>query len=208
MKNKIKKRKKQCKKSNNKLKKIISIIEYIIVSFIILVNIMIMYKAIHNPNKTPDIFGKKAFVIVSGSMIPQIKIGDIVIINDTKDVKINDIIAFRRDSNVIVHRIVNEMKVNGKVMYQTKGDNNNICDAELVDISDIEGIYAGKVPYIGNILIMLYNNLAIVVVIVVVILIIRYYFFGSDDNNNDDNNNNDATNTNDNINDYNNKQCK
>ena len=64
-----------------------------------------------------------------------------------------------------------------KVMYQTKGDNNNICDAELVDISDIEGIYAGKVPYIGNILIMLYNNLAIVVVIVVVILIIRLLTF-------------------------------
>lgn len=161
----------------SKSSKIKDIIEYTIVFLVIIVNVFLIIKSVKNPNKTPDFFGKKAFVIVSGSMIPEIEIGDIVIINDTQDVNINDIIAFRRDSNIIVHRIINKMEVNGKTMYQTKGDNNNIPDTELVDVSDIEGIYINKIPYIGKLLMFLYNNLAIVVVIIVVILIVKYYFF-------------------------------
>lgn len=162
---------------DNKRKKIKDIIEYAIVFLVIIINVSLITKSVKNPNKTPDFLGKKAFVIISGSMIPEIEIGDVVIINDTQDVDINDIIAFRRDSNVIVHRIVNKMEVNGKTMYQTKGDNNNIPDTELVDVSDIEGIYINKIPYIGKLLILLYNNLSIVVVIIVLILIVKYYFF-------------------------------
>ena len=162
---------------DNKRKKIKDIIEYAIVFLVIIINVSLITKSVKNPNKTPDFLGKKAFVIISGSMIPEIEIGDVVIINDTQDVDINDIIAFRRDSNVIVHRIVNKMEVNGKTMYQTKGDNNNIPDTELVDVSDIEGIYINKIPYIGKLLILLYNNLSIVVVIIVLILIVKYYLF-------------------------------
>ena len=162
---------------DNKRKKIKDIIEYAIVFLVIIINVSLITKSVKNPNKTPDFLGKKAFVIISGSMIPEIEIGDVVIINDTQDVDINDIISFRRDSNVIVHRIVNKMEVNGKTMYQTKGDNNNIPDTELVDVSDIEGIYINKIPYIGKLLILLYNNLSIVVVIIVLILIVKYYFF-------------------------------
>lgn len=161
----------------NKSVKIKDIIEYVIVFLVIFINVFLITKSVKNPNKTPDFFGKKAFVIVSGSMIPEIEVGDIVIINDTQDVRINDIIAFRRDSNVIVHRIISKMEVNGKTMYQTKGDNNNIPDTELVDVSDIEGIYINKIPYVGKLLMFLYNNLAIVVVVIVLILIIKYYFF-------------------------------
>lgn len=166
-------------KKIKKFKKVKNIIEYIIIALIIVINGILIVKSINNPNKTPDIFGKKAFVIISGSMIPEIQIGDIVIINNTNDVKANDVIAFRRDSTVIVHRIVKEMEVNGRIMYQTKGDNNNIPDTELVDISDIEGVYVRKVPYIGKILMFIYNNLSIFVIIIVVILIIRYFLQGS-----------------------------
>lgn len=135
-----------------------------------------VFESINNPNKTPSLFGRKAFVIISGSMIPEIQIGDVVLIKDTDYFKIGDIIAFRRDSSVIVHRIAREMEVNGKLMYQTKGDNNNVADSELVDISTIEGVYYGKIPFIGKILMWLYNNLSMVIVVIIIILIIKYYF--------------------------------
>ena len=165
------------KKNNKKkkLKKIKNIIEYTIVFLVIIVNAFLIFQSINNPNKTPSIFGKKAFVIISGSMIPEINIGDVVLINDTNDVKINDIIAFRRDSTVIVHRIVKEMNINGEIMYQTKGDNNNVEDKELVQKSTIEGILFGKIPKLGKALMWLYNNLAIVIVVLVAILLIRFF---------------------------------
>lgn len=164
------------KSEKGKFKIIKNIIEYLIIFLIILANIILIYKSIKNPNKTPDLFGKKAFVIISGSMIPEIQIGDIVIVNDTNNVKISDIIAFRRESSVIVHRIINEMNVNGNLMYQTKGDNNNVPDVELVNKDSIEGVLIGKIPFIGKILMFLYNNLYIVVVICIVILLLKYYF--------------------------------
>ena len=159
-----------------KLRKIINIIEYTIILLIIFVNAILVIKSVKNPNKTPDLFGKKAFIIVSGSMIPTIQIGDVVVIQDSNKASTGEIIAFRRDTNVIVHRVIKEMDVNGKTMYQTQGDNNNTADLELVDMQNIEGVYITKIPWIGNVLMFLYNNLAFVVVVIVLILIVKYFF--------------------------------
>ena len=47
----------------SKFKKIINIIEYTIIFLIILVNAILIIKSVKNPEKTPDLFGKKAFII-------------------------------------------------------------------------------------------------------------------------------------------------
>lgn len=163
-------------KPNKKVKTVISVIEYFIVFVVIFVNAFLIINSTKNPNKSPAIFGKKAFVIISGSMIPQINIGDIVLVNDTVDVHKGDIIAFRSKSSVIVHRIIQEMTVENNKMFQTKGDNNEVPDIDLVEISKVEGLMVGKIPYIGKIFMWLYNNLAIVVVIIIVVLLLKYYY--------------------------------
>ncbi len=163
------------KKEKKRLKKVINVIEYIIVFTVIIANAILIFKSVYNPNKSPSLFGKKAFVIISGSMKPKIDIGDIVFINEGEDVKPGDVIAFRRDSNVIVHRVVKELDVNGETMYQTKGDNNNVEDKELVRKSTIEGVYFGKISYIGKFLMFLYNHLTMVIIILVAILIVKFF---------------------------------
>ena len=160
----------------SKLKKIINIIEYTIIFLIILVNAILIIKSVKNPEKTPDLFGKKAFIIVSGSMIPTIDIGDVALIQDASTANVGDIIAFRKDTTVIVHRVINQMDVNGNVMYQTKGDNNNVPDLELVSTLNMEGVYFNKIPWIGNVLMFLYNNLTYVVVVVILVIIVKYFF--------------------------------
>ena len=161
------------KKGKERVKKVINIIEYVIVFTVILVNTILIFQSVFKPNKTPNIFGNKAFVIVSGSMIPEINIGDIVFARETNNLNSGDIIAFRKESSVIVHRIVKEMDINGEAMFQTKGDNNNIEDKELVRKSTIEGVVFGKIPYIGNILMYLYNHLLIVIIVMIAFLIIK-----------------------------------
>ena len=161
------------KKDKKRLKKIINITEYIIVFLVILFNAILIFKSVYNPNKTPSLFRKKAFIIISGSMIPEINIGDIVLVNETDNAEQGNIIAFRRDSTVIVHRIVKEMNINGETMFQTKGDNNNIEDKELVRKSTIEGVYFGKIPFIGKVLMWLYNHLTIVIIVLVAFLGIK-----------------------------------
>ena len=160
----------------SKKKKIINIIEYIIIGIVIIVNATLIIKSAINPKKAPDLFGKKAFVIISGSMIPTIQIGDIVVLNDDVNAAIDNIIGFRnKTSTVIVHRVINEKENEGDVQYQTKGDNNNVADIDWVKKDDIEGIYIFKIPFIGKILMFLYNHLALVVVVLLVVLLIKFF---------------------------------
>lgn len=159
-----------------RVKKIKNIIEYIVIFLVIFINVFLIFQSVQNPGKTPSLLGKKAFIIISGSMIPEIQIGDIVVTNNVKDFAVGDIIAFRSDSSVIVHRIVKEMDVNGQRMFQTKGDNNNVEDKELVTIDKIEGKMIFKIPYIGKVLMWMYKNIFIVIAVLVILLIIKFYF--------------------------------
>ena len=166
------------KNGSTKFKKIISIIEYLFIICVILVNVILIAKSVINPKKSPDLFGKKAFIIISGSMIPTINIGDIVILNNETIPNVQDIIGFKdKSSTVIVHRVIDEKEVDNEKMYQTKGDNNNVADLDLVKSENIEGIYLFKIPFVGKILMFLYNNLAIVVVILALILIIKFFLW-------------------------------
>ena len=95
--------------------------------------------------------------------------GDIVIVKHTKknELKNEDIISFRRNDLIITHRII-EIDDEG---YTTKGDYNNIEDAEKVKYEDIEGKVILKIPFLGNIVFALKNKIVIITIIILLYLI-------------------------------------
>ena len=102
--------------------------------------------------------------ILSDSMYPQFARGDVVIfkkINDEelKQIPEGTIIVYSIEDKYIAHRIVNIKKEDDKVYYQTKGDNNNVSDLDLVQIDQIKGVYAFRVKYLGFPSIWLYEYL-------------------------------------------------
>ena len=97
-----------------------------------------------------------AIAIASGSMRPEFDRGSVVVIEriDKKydnydEIKKGEIIAFRIEDKVVVHRLVNIVKVDDETFYYTKGDANKKIDNYTVEKSDIIGIVKIKVPYIG-----------------------------------------------------------
>lgn len=105
---------------------------------------------------TTGYFKYFAVTIGSNSMVPKINKGDIVIVeklneNEMKNIKKQDILVFRHDNIIIVHRVINIIEVSGINYYYTKGDNNATADGYPIDKSDIIGIYATKIPYLGQI---------------------------------------------------------
>ena len=111
--------------------------------------------SIHSDN---PLFG--AYVIVSPSMVPTIKINDAIIIRriDHDNYKIGDIITFSSNDTqykglTVTHRIVDkEVKIEGEnSKYTTKGDNNYIADPAPVLTNDIYGRVLFKIPKIGYI---------------------------------------------------------
>ena len=86
--------------------------------------------------------------------------GDVVIfekISNKEDIPINSIIIYSFGEQNIAHRVVDKIEKNNTVMYQTKGDNNNAPDTDLVPIEKIKGIYVFHIKYIGFPSIWLYD---------------------------------------------------
>lgn len=92
----------------------------------------------------------KLIGIETGSMTPNIKIGDAVVIDkkvNVDNLKEGDIIAYLGDNDkIIVHRII---KINSDKTFVTKGDFNNTADSNYVKKEQIKGIVKFKIPFIA-----------------------------------------------------------
>ena len=92
-------------------------------------------------------------VIVTGSMEPMVKPGDVILVKkiDGQDVGLNDVIQFRRDNILISHRIIGivEDEKTKSISFRTKGDNNTGPDLELVKPEEVKGTIIKVVPKIG-----------------------------------------------------------
>lgn len=101
----------------------------------------------------PTILGYQVKVVLSGSMEPTFQTGSIISIklrNNHSTYQKGDVITFRKDKELITHRIIDIQKVSGKVLYKTKGDHNNAPDLWEVSKENIVGQYTGfTIPYIG-----------------------------------------------------------
>lgn len=101
-----------------------------------------------------DAFQYEPIAILSNSMSPAFNRGDVVIFKKLKDDELKELsnystIIYKIDEQYIAHRIVNKIEENGTTLFQTKGDNNNAPDFDLVQISQIKGVYAFHIKYIG-----------------------------------------------------------
>ena len=91
-----------------------------------------------------------AIAIASNSMKPCFYKGDIVIINkEYKNLKNKDIIAFKYEGTVIVHRINQIIKQKNEYYIYTKGDANHNPDNYKITKDMILGVVNYKIPYIG-----------------------------------------------------------
>ena len=137
------------------MKKIGKILSTVFVIIITIYCSSIIIQKIMWKDKTPNIFGVKNYIVLSGSMDPTIEVGDIVFVKETKDVKEKDIIAFKVENSIVTHRVVEKIKKDSNTYYRTKGDANKSVDNELVKASDIEGRYVFRVGKIGKIIMFL-----------------------------------------------------
>ena len=149
------------------MRKGLKIFLYLVLVCVLTYNVVIICKSFLYSNEIPSIFGIKTFVVVSGSMEPELSIGDIVKETGKNQLMEKDIISYREDQKIITHRIYSIMLVNGDIMYQTKGDSNNLFDNQLVKYDDIEGKVIFIIPKLGNILIFLQNKNIIMFIIII-----------------------------------------
>ena len=163
--------------NNKKIKKqnIINNIITVILLILIIVLAYFFYQRFIYSESNINFFGYHAFVVLTGSMEPNINPGDIVLTKKTNlnDLKIGDVITFYSDNNVAsttTHRIVNITNIDGKTYFETKGDNNSSNDSDLVPYENVLGSMSFKISKIGKI-IMGISSSGIIAIVLIALLI-------------------------------------
>lgn len=139
-------------------KKVLKWLNHIVTSILIIVLFTVAALVVSSKisGGEPNIFGYQLKTVLSGSMEPGIKTGSIIVVKPTEDkekFKKGDVITFMDEQQrVITHRITEVINSDGKILYRTKGDNNNAEDQNPVPSDNVLAEYTGvTIPYIGYI---------------------------------------------------------
>jgi signal peptidase len=122
----------------------------------------------------------KTYIVLSGSMVPMMMPGDMIIVNtiNSDDLKVGDVIAFQdpdgRPNTIVTHRIVSIDDSSVSLIFQTKGDANSDPDIFSVPASNVIGELVFVLPVVGYLPGFLKDNKIVYVlaIIVPVLLII------------------------------------
>jgi len=147
---------------------------FILCIILLIISISIIYKSKKYPDKIPDIFGIKPFIVFSETMQPEINKGDLLFVKivDVSSIEKNDIIAFRNeDDTVTTHRIIKLIEENGQTYYKTKGDATFREDTSLVSPDKLEGIYIGKISRVGEILYNFHKPTTLLLVLIIILAV-------------------------------------
>ncbi len=105
-------------------------------------------------------------VVRGTSMLPLLREGDIVFLihKDPEEIKVGDVIVYRSlRGHLIIHRVIEIIRVGGELEFVTKGDNNPRDDSFLFEFPPGRGVTFDrivgvvwepkdmilKIPYIG-----------------------------------------------------------
>ena len=103
----------------------------------------------------PKVAGIQSYVVVSGSMEPEIPAGSLVLVDEAvpEEIAEGEVIAFtsEKDKSVVVtHRVIENDKTNGQ--FITKGDANELKDMNPVPYSNLVGRVVKHYPKVGAIM--------------------------------------------------------
>ncbi|MCH5303382.1 MAG: signal peptidase I [Ruminococcus sp.] len=129
---------------------------------------------------TPSVLGYSLFRVSSGSMQPQLEVGDVIVIKscDGMDVEKGEIITYESKSGemagkLVTHRVVKAPYKDNKDYYVvTKGDANFVED-DPINVNQVQGTFVTKI----SVLTFLYNIFVTPLGLLLIIALIIFAFF-------------------------------
>ena len=93
----------------------------------------------------------KPLVVLSNSMSPLIKKGDLIVIFENKEYEVNDVISFKNKGGIVTHRVVSKKIIDfqNNPEFKTKGDANSSADFSIVSSKNIIGKVRFIIPLLG-----------------------------------------------------------
>ena len=176
------------REKENIFRYIVSVISYALFIFLMLIGGMLLLyiadikiRAAKGDYSAPMF---NAYVVLSGSMVPNIMIKDVVVTKKIpeEELEVGDIITFispdqRFGGISVTHRIIDKIydEEDGIYKYRTQGDANNIADSVPVPNSNILGKVILKIPKLGYIQDVLASKGGLIILVLLPCLVILSY---------------------------------
>ena len=167
---------------SNQVLNIIGIVLCVILVPILVVNCTLIVKSWINKDDVPSIGGVMPLIVLTDSMYPDIKSGDIIICKevDAASIVVGDDISFfdpaGNGSSIVTHRVIEVIQENGNISFRTKGINNNTEDRAVVPAVKLVGKYTGvRIALAGNVALFMQTVPGLIVCVVVPIVLLVGY---------------------------------
>lgn len=163
----------------NKVFRIIKLIKNIIcwTLIVILVFTLVVFFMSRINGSTPSVFGYSIYRVSSGSMEPELKVGDIIldkVVENPEDLKVGDVITFKSDDYgdlLVTHKVIKApYEDNGKLMLQTKGVANELED-KPISTDKVKGIMICKVDYLDTVYNVFLSPWGLLILIALIVII-------------------------------------
>lgn len=129
------------------LKSVLRKLVIVFLASIVIFNLYLITVQLLLKNELPKFFGYAQVIVISGSMQPEIEVGDLLIIHEQQQYAVNDIITYRSGASFVTHRII---AVNANELI-TQGDANNVADPVFA-LSQAEGKVVLRLPGVGKLI--------------------------------------------------------
>ena len=161
---------------------IIGIVLCVILIPLLIINCTLIIKSYINKDEVPDFGGVMPLIVLTDSMYPDIKSGDIIVSKtvDANEVNVGDVISFfdpaGNGQSVVTHKVIDKYDVDGKLFFKTKGINNNTEDSLPVPADKLVGKYTDvRIPLAGHVAIFMQTVPGLIVCVILPILIFVGY---------------------------------
>lgn len=163
----------------NKVFRIIKLIKNIICWTLIavLVFTLVVFFMSRINGSTPSVFGYSIFRVSSGSMEPELMVGDIILdktVDNPEDLKVGDVITFKSSDYgdlLVTHKVIKApYEENGKLMLQTKGIANEVED-KPISVDNVKGIMICKVDYLDTVYNVFLSPWGLLILITLIVII-------------------------------------
>lgn len=162
---------------------IVGIVMCVILIPMLIINCTLIIKSFANKDEVPDFGGVMPLIVLTDSMAPDIKSGDLIFCKtvEAEDVKEGDVISFfdpaGNGTSIVTHKVVAVIVGDdGKLSFKTWGINNNTEDKLPVPGDKVVGKYNGvRIAGAGSFALFMQSTPGFIVcVIVPIVLIVGY----------------------------------
>ena len=139
--------------------------------------VMMIYSRIKG--EVPSVFGYSILRVSTGSMEPELMVGDVILdkdVDDVQSIKVDDVITYRGSGELsgmlITHKVVKApyLAEDGTYYLQTKGIANEIADKEI-SADKVVSVMVCKIPQLDALYNFFLSPWGLVVFIVLIVLI-------------------------------------